>query len=187
MFGAVHDCTADTCLSDTSQCCPLSSNTCDAGGQYIMNSVSEQSMTRFSPCTIETVCSRLGSGQVDSGCLVELQTGNTQRCGNGIVESGESCDCGNGDCSEQESRCCDPITCQYREVDGCNRRSNTGDNGYNNGSGSPGNDSPSWTQRHLPVIIGASSAVGGALLLLLFGCLLYSCRRVRGTKVVNAE
>lgn len=167
MFGAVHDCAADTCLSDTSQCCPLSSNTCNAGGQYIMNPVSEQSMTRFSTCTIRTVCSQLGSGQVDSSCLVEVQTGNTEQCGNGIVESGESCDCGNGACDEQESRCCDPVTCQYMEVDGCNPRSNTGDNAYSNGSGSPGNDSPSLAQRRLPVIIGVSAGVGGALAIAL--------------------
>ncbi|KAJ5306413.1 hypothetical protein N7508_005428 [Penicillium antarcticum] len=39
-FGAVHDCTSSTCGSDSTQCCALSSNTCDAGGQYLMNPVS---------------------------------------------------------------------------------------------------------------------------------------------------
>ncbi|KAF3021672.1 hypothetical protein E8E15_002934 [Penicillium rubens] len=38
-FGAVHDCNSESCgiESSSSRCCPMSSNTCDAGEQYIMN------------------------------------------------------------------------------------------------------------------------------------------------------
>jgi len=190
MFGAVHDCNSDTCPSQTSDCCPLSSNTCDAGGQYIMNPIAESSMTRFSPCAIGTVCSRLGSGQVNGRCLVDAQAGNnTQQCGNGVVEPGEACDCGNGACNEQEARCCDTVTCQYTQVDGCNG-SNNGDNGGSNSGGSGTNDgySPggydpsSWVQRHLALVIGLAAGIGGVLLLLFFACLIGSCRRVRRPK-----
>ena len=190
MFGAVHDCNSDTCPSQSSGCCPLSSSTCDAGSQYIMNPIAEPSMTRFSPCTIGTVCSRLGTGLVNGRCLVEAQTGNnTQQCGNGVVESGEACDCGNGACNEQETQCCDPLTCQYTQGDGCNG-SNTGgnendggtnDGGTNNGyPPSQGGYYPSsWMQRHRPLVVGLAAGIGGALLLLFFACLVGSCRRVR--------
>ncbi|OOQ84075.1 hypothetical protein PEBR_32145 [Penicillium brasilianum] len=175
-FGAVHDCTSSTCGSDSTQCCPLTSNTCDAGGQYLMNPVSGSGMTRFSPCTIGNVCSRLLSGRVDGRCLVDSRTGNTtdtnERCGNGIVETGESCDCGNGACTEQETRCCDSVTCQLRSGDGCGQTDdgNTG----NTGGGTWGNDGSSedvssWVQNHLPLVIGLSAGIGGALLLLILG------------------
>ncbi|KAI1833329.1 hypothetical protein DTO013E5_7535 [Penicillium roqueforti] len=172
-FGAVHDCDSSTCGSDSTQCCPLSSNTCDADGQYLMSPVSESGITRFSPCTIGNVCSRLGSGQVDGRCLVDSYTGNTtgtnEQCGNGIVETGETCDCGNGACSEQESRCCDSVTCQLRSGDGCDQTNNGGsgntantDNNGNtggriSGNGQPSNDVSSWVQNHLPLVIGLSA------------------------------
>lgn len=191
MFGAVHDCNSDTCPSQSSGCCPLSSTTCDAQQQYIMSPIEEPPMTRFSPCAIGTICSRLGSGLVDGRCLVDAQTGNsTERCGNGIVEPGEACDCGNGACSEQESRCCDPATCQYRQGDGCNGSNNgsggdnwgTNNGGPNNGYSQGGYYPSSWVQRHLPLVIGLAAGIGGALLLLFFACLICSCRRVRRPK-----
>ncbi|KAJ5669173.1 hypothetical protein N7462_010243, partial [Penicillium macrosclerotiorum] len=168
MFGAVHDCTADTCETQSSQCCPLSANTCDAGGQYIMNPVSGSAMTRFSPCTIGTVCSRLGSGQVDGSCLVNSQTGYNGECGNGIVESGEACDCGNGACDEREAQCCDSATCQWRGGDDCDQ-SDTGDTENHETGNDQGSDSPYWVQTYLPLIIGLSAGVGGGFLLLLVG------------------
>lgn len=166
-----------------------------------MSPVSESGITRFSPCTIGNVCSRLGSGQVDGRCLVDSYTGNTtgtnEQCGNGIVETGETCDCGNGACSEQESRCCDSVTCQLRSGDGCDQTNNGGsgntantDNNGNtggriSGNGQPSNDVSSWVQNHLPLVIGLSAGIGGALLLLILGCLIFSCRRSRRRPVVN--
>lgn len=187
-FGAIHDCTSSSCGSDSTQCCPLSSDTCDADGQYLMDPVSRPGMTRFSPCTIGNVCSRLGSGQVDGGCLVDSRTGNTtassEQCGNGIVEDGEACDCGNGACTEQETRCCDSVTCQLRTGDECDQTNDlnpesTGDNGNTQ----QGN----WVQDHLPLVIGLSAGIGGTLLLLIFGCLICSCRRSRREPVVKAK
>ncbi|KAE8356078.1 Metallo-peptidase family M12-domain-containing protein [Aspergillus coremiiformis] len=67
-FGAVHDCERSTCPS--SQCCPLSSSTCDADAQYIMNPYSVSSQTEFSPCTVGNICSRLGSRNTRTSCLL---------------------------------------------------------------------------------------------------------------------
>lgn len=161
-----------------------------------MNPVSGAGMTRFSPCTIGNVCSRLGSGQVDGRCLVDSRTGNStgtnEQCGNGIVESGEACDCGNGACSEQETQCCDSVTCQLRTGDGCDLTNdgNTENNGNTDNTGSngqSGNDVSSWVQNHLSLVIGLSAGIGGALLLLIFACLICSCRRGRREPVVNVK
>lgn len=51
-MGAVHDCTASTCSTNTasaSMCCPLSSTTCDAGGKYLMNPTTTDTISSFSP------------------------------------------------------------------------------------------------------------------------------------------
>lgn len=195
-FGAVHDCNSESCgiESSSSRCCPMSSNTCDAGEQYIMNPVSRSGMTRFSPCTIGNVCSRIGSGQVDARCLVESRNGNgtgrVGECGNGILETGEACDCGNGSCDEQDTRCCDSVTCQWRGGDGCSR-SDTG-TGTGQGRGSNGNsrsdgDPAAWIHDHLPLVIGLAAGIGGSLLLLVFGCIICSCRRGRPTKVATSK
>lgn len=77
IFGAIHDCTADTCASDPSECCPLSSSTCDAGGRYIMNPVTSTSLTQFSPCTVGYVCSGFQSRSVRTSCLVDNYDGVT--------------------------------------------------------------------------------------------------------------
>lgn len=155
-----------------------------------MNPVSESGMTRFSPCTIGNVCSRLGSGQVDGGCLVDSRAGNTTgtngQCGNGIVEAGEACDCGNGACSEQESRCCDSVTCQLRSGDGCGQ-TDDGDSGNNGGNGQPSDDISSWVRNHLPLVIGLSAGIGGTLLLLILGCSVFSYRRSRRQPKVNVK
>ncbi|KAL9124264.1 MAG: hypothetical protein Q9217_006388, partial [Psora testacea] len=119
-FGAVHDCDSQTCASPNSvnaqQCCPLSASNCDAGSRYIMNPLTSQGITEFSPCSIGNVCSALGRNSVKSSCLsdnrgVTTITGN--QCGNGIVEEGEDCDCGGTEnCGKNE--CCDPTTCKFR-------------------------------------------------------------------------
>lgn len=123
-YGAVHDCTSDTCsqgLENSSQCCPLSSSTCSANGQYIMNPSSADSQDSFSPCTQGNVCSAIGKNSVNATCLtsntgVRLVTEN--ECGNGIVEEGEECDCG-GEAGCQGNSCCDPTTCRFTSGSQC--------------------------------------------------------------------
>ena len=123
-FGAVHDCTSQTCSDGTStaqQCCPLSSTTCDAGEKYIMNPSTAQGITNFSPCSVGNICSAMGSGSVKTSCLtdnkgVELSTGPV--CGNGIVEAGEQCDCG-GTAGCGNDTCCDPTTCKFTNGSVC--------------------------------------------------------------------
>lgn len=119
-FGAVHDCTSQTCSDGTSsrqQCCPLSSSTCNAGERYIMNPSTGVGITDFSPCSIGNICSAMGRSSVRASCFsnnrdVTLITG--QQCGNGIVEQGEQCDCG-GEASCGSNPCCDPTTCRFRD------------------------------------------------------------------------
>ena len=117
-FGAVHDCTSETCSDGTytaQQCCPLSSSTCDAGEKYIMNPSTAQGITSFSACTVGNICNAMLTGSVKTSCLtnnkdVTLNSGPI--CGNGIVEVGEECDCG-GTSGCGSDKCCNPTTCKY--------------------------------------------------------------------------
>lgn len=119
-FGAVHDCTSQTCADantvNSQQCCPLSSSTCDAGAQYIMNPSTAQGITHFSMCTVGNICSALGRNSVKSSCLTDnkqVTTISGQQCGNGIVEPGEECDCGGTEgCGD--NACCEPTTCKFK-------------------------------------------------------------------------
>jgi hypothetical protein len=123
-FGAVHDCTSQTCSDGTStaqQCCPLSSTSCDAQEKYIMNPSSAQGITNFSPCSVGNICNAMGSGSVKTTCLttnkgILLSTGPV--CGNGIVEAGEQCDCG-GKAGCGNNPCCDPATCKFTSGSVC--------------------------------------------------------------------
>ncbi|KAL2819489.1 Metallo-peptidase family M12-domain-containing protein [Aspergillus granulosus] len=123
-FGAIHDCTADTCkqnLQATSKCCPYSSSTCDAGGDYIMNPSTGSDITQFSQCSIGNVCAALGRNSVKSTCLSanrDIETFTGAQCGNGIVESGEDCDCG-GEESCGDNSCCNASTCKFTEGSEC--------------------------------------------------------------------
>lgn len=118
-FGAVHDCTEQTCgdkLDASSQCCPLSSSTCDADAQYIMNPYASNTMTKFSKCTIGNICSAIGKNSIKSSCLSDnkgVVTISGSQCGNGIVESGEDCDCG-GEEGCSDNACCDASTCKFK-------------------------------------------------------------------------
>ena len=119
-FGAVHDCDSQTCASadsvNSQQCCPLSTSTCDAGSQYIMNPSTSEGITNFSPCSIGNVCSALGRNSVKSNCLKDnkgVTTITGHQCGNGIVEEGEDCDCGGTESCGTNS-CCDATTCKFK-------------------------------------------------------------------------
>lgn len=119
-FGAVHDCDSSTCSqgmdsSSQSQCCPLTSSTCDADAKYIMNP-SAGDVDNFSPCTIGNICSAMGRNGVKSSCLSNnhgITTYTGSQCGNGLVEEGEDCDCG-GEESCGNNNCCDAKTCKFK-------------------------------------------------------------------------
>lgn len=117
-FGAVHDCTSSTCSDGTAtkqQCCPLSSSSCDASGDFIMNPSTGNGITQFSPCSIGNICSAIGRQSVKTNCLTSNRNVNTitgSQCGNGIVEQDEDCDCGGADGCGDNS-CCNPDTCKF--------------------------------------------------------------------------
>ncbi|KUI57711.1 Disintegrin and metalloproteinase domain-containing protein B [Cytospora mali] len=123
-FGAVHDCTSTTCADGTAtkqQCCPLSSTTCNADGQYIMNPSTGTGITQFSPCSVGNICSAMGRQSVQSTCLTNnknVVTITGSQCGNGIVESGEDCDCGGTEGCGDNS-CCDATTCKFTSGSVC--------------------------------------------------------------------
>lgn len=119
-FGAVHDCTSQTCADGTTvasqQCCPLNANTCDAAGAFIMNPSTGSNIRNFSPCTIGNICAGIGRNSVKTSCLVankDVSIITESQCGNGIVESGEDCDCG-GENGCGTNSCCDAATCKFK-------------------------------------------------------------------------
>lgn len=123
-FGAVHDCTSATCASgdDTTQrCCPFSTSSCDADGQFIMNPSTGSGIDAFSQCTVGNVCTAILRQSVQSSCLTSnrnVQTITGQQCGNGIVEAGEDCDCG-GEQGCADNPCCNPDTCKFTSESVC--------------------------------------------------------------------
>ncbi|KAH6683077.1 Metallo-peptidase family M12-domain-containing protein [Halenospora varia] len=119
-FGAVHDCTSTTCADgqtvNSQQCCPFSSSSCDASGQFIMNPSTGSNIQKFSPCSIGNICSAMGRNSVKTSCLKsnkDVTTLTGSQCGNGIVEAGEDCDCG-GTAACGNNNCCDPTTCKFK-------------------------------------------------------------------------
>ncbi|OAA43833.1 ADAM protease ADM-B [Metarhizium rileyi] len=122
-FGAVHDCVEQKCPVSTSSpdCCPLSTQQCNAGGKYIMNPATGNGITAFSPCSIGNICSALRVNQVRGNCLTDnknVQTDIGSQCGNGIVEEGEDCDCG-GEQQCKGNKCCDAKTCKFSSNSVC--------------------------------------------------------------------
>jgi len=121
-FGAVHDCTSASCQAGDAQmqrCCPLSQNSCDAKGQFIMNPSTGRGIEAFSPCSVGNVCAAI-SRQADR-CLLnnkDIPVITGSQCGNGIVETGEDCDCG-GEQGCAGNSCCDPKTCKYTQNSVC--------------------------------------------------------------------
>lgn len=119
-FGAVHDCVDQTCNDGqtlaSQQCCPLSSDSCPAGGRFVMNPFTAPGVTNFSPCSIGNICTAIGRNSVKTGCLTSnknVPTISGSQCGNGIVEQGEDCDCGGVEgCGT--NNCCDPTTCKFK-------------------------------------------------------------------------
>lgn len=117
-FGAVHDCTSQTCSDGTvtkQQCCPLSQSSCNANAAFIMNPSTGGGITQFSPCSVGNICSAIGRNSVKSNCLTnnrDVSTIAESQCGNGIVEQGEDCDCGGAQgCGDNP--CCNPTTCKF--------------------------------------------------------------------------
>ncbi|KAL3448933.1 Metallo-peptidase family M12-domain-containing protein [Aspergillus insuetus] len=184
MFGAIHDCDSDACASglDSSwKCCPLSSSTCDAGEEYLMNPIAGKGMTRFSACTIGSICSQIGQGGIDTKCLVSPAEVNQlqaevnlpdSECGNGVVEEGEGCD-------DPKDHCCDMQTCQWRNEGEC-ALDQDGDDGEDNGMS---NDFSSWVGQHRALFVGLCTSLGGSLILfvtfMIFASAYRKCRRMR--------
>lgn len=121
-FGAVHDCTSSTCRSgddETQRCCPLSSGTCDADAQFIMNPSTGRGIDSFSPCSIGNICAAVS--RTADKCLVDnrdVKSFTGAQCGNGIVETGEDCDCG-GEKGCGDNSCCDAKTCKFKSNAEC--------------------------------------------------------------------
>jgi hypothetical protein len=123
-FGATHDCRQAECASAAtrraSDCCPLSSNTCDAGERFLMNPVTNDNIEEFSGCSVGLVCTGMGRNLIDTSCFVGPDDAPAEdeiresECGNGIVEGSEDCDCGGPEGCPANS-CCDPQTCRLRE------------------------------------------------------------------------
>lgn len=113
-FGAIHDCTSG--CNSTTNCCPMSANSCDAGGKFVMNPTTAASETTFSACSLGNICSLMqgNSGwKTNTSCLAAPNPSqkiiSLQMCGNGIVEDGEDCDPGPG----VNSTCCNSKTCKF--------------------------------------------------------------------------
>jgi hypothetical protein len=116
-FGAIHDCTSQTCNNDCSQCSP----SCDCKSQFLMNPLDTSITDQFSPGSISLICAGItksGSCLVDPGSASLVSTGI---CGNGVKEGKEQCDCGlPKDCPNDP--CCDAATCTLKANAQCSNK-----------------------------------------------------------------
>jgi hypothetical protein len=75
MYGGVEltamiqrQCTSGCSL--TGSCCPLTTQTCSADGQFIMNPTTSTTEVAFSPCTLGAVCGNIQTQKLSTSCLV---------------------------------------------------------------------------------------------------------------------
>ncbi|KAF5313985.1 hypothetical protein D9611_006909 [Ephemerocybe angulata] len=119
-FGAIC---ADGCETDSSKCCPLNTNTCNADARFIMSPVAQAGEKVFSPCSLGNICILMQgtstTTRTNTTCLIDpdqaKSTISLEQCGNGIVEKGEDCDPGPGATSD----CCDAKTCKFKQGSVC--------------------------------------------------------------------
>ena len=206
IFGAVHDCTLDTCRQQ--QCCPLSRTTCDANGQYIMNPSTGRGISQFSPCSVGNICSFMGDGNVDDSCLVENTNSTTTpsaRCGNGVVETGEECDCG-GTTLCGDNPCCNPTTCRLRSNSVCDfatdncctqecqfitnstecqdgRTCQNGD--CDDQPDGPRANDPGWFDQNRTWVIAVAASVGGLIVLAILICCVWRYRKRKTVSITT--
>ncbi|ORX48505.1 hypothetical protein DM01DRAFT_1309533 [Hesseltinella vesiculosa] len=109
-FGAIHDCTPQSCsCAGGCGCCPLSSSVCSAGDTYLMNPTSNVTTNDFSPCSITDVCNSFPSIGYCLKSPGDINNSTFHICGNGILEPGEQCDPGPTD-----SPCCYAKNCTLK-------------------------------------------------------------------------
>lgn len=121
-LGAIHDCTADVCVScapgkQCSKCCECG-NSCDCEGRFVMSPESGgMNVSGFSDCSKNDICRKmtvLGSCLKDPGTFKTIGKG---QCGDGIRDEGEECDCG-GEEGCRGNKCCTP-DCKLRTGAAC--------------------------------------------------------------------
>ncbi|KAH7161094.1 Metallo-peptidase family M12-domain-containing protein [Dactylonectria macrodidyma] len=175
-FGASHDCTSSTCsdgTSDAQGCCPLSSSTCNADGQYIMNPAAVSGVTSFSPCTIGAICSSIGRGSIDTSCLrnndeVTVITGPSCPNGTTVEENIPGC-------SVQATS----LPTETTNTDDDDPLDNDfGRNNNNNGS------SGDWFDDNRTTVIVVASVAGSIALLLVVWCIVCCARRKKPSNLL---
>ncbi|KAL7752905.1 hypothetical protein RI367_001908 [Sorochytrium milnesiophthora] len=143
-FGAIHDCTQDTCSktgntgnagdsgsamsSNANNNCQTCQPGCDCQQQFLMNPTDASSTDQFSPGSIQRICSTLQTkvrSSQSAQCFLapgarKVIEGNV--CGNGIKEDGEECDCGQQCDTDQ---CCD-TKCKLKGSAQCSDRNSPG-------------------------------------------------------------
>ncbi|KAH6893531.1 zinc metalloprotease mde10 [Thelonectria olida] len=161
-FGATHDCTTNTCdtqVGDSSACCPLTSSTCNANGQYIMNPSASSGIREFSPCTIGAICSAIGQGRLQTNCLLDNDDDVT------IIDT---------------PTCATASGCSFTEP----TAAPTGGPTINTFGGRTG-DSDSWLDENRNVVIIIASVGGSVVILIIAACIFCRVRRRRRARMAK--